>query len=93
MADEEEDTTQICTKNRELKHNRGCKVASCGLRFLDHFIPQSGIYISWGILSFYHIFIPFFCQFKKRMYFCIDSFRHASRRTANQGGTFAFIDL
>ena len=25
------------------------------------------------------------------MYFCIDSFRHASRRTANQGGTFAFL--
>ena len=32
MVDEEEDTTQICTKSRELKRNQSCKVASCGLR-------------------------------------------------------------
>ena len=38
MVDEEEDTTQICTKSRELKRNQSCKVASCGLRSKSH--PQ-----------------------------------------------------
>lgn len=29
----------------------------------------------------------------KKLYLCIDSFRHASRRTANQGGTFALYTM
>ena len=38
MKDEEEYTTQICTKNREQKRNR---VAGCGLRFLCKIYPTT----------------------------------------------------
>ena len=46
-----------------------------------------------GLLFFLLYFHSTFGQIRKRLYFCTDSFRHASHRTANQGGTFAFIDL
>ena len=33
-----------------------------------------------------------FCGYKKKLYICNNSTRHASRRTAYQGGSFALLD-
>lgn len=37
-----------------------------------------------------HFLLKKFAEFKKKLYLCIENFRHASRRTAYQGGTFSF---